>query len=81
MAVESEPVGVAGLPQIHPRRRSETKYHIKSGYQQQFAARCFTEQKKYVFSLDKSKRMITLEMCLKCLNAGNVIESRDGVKS
>jgi hypothetical protein len=82
MALESEPVvGVAGLRQIHPRQRNKTKYHIKSGHQKQCAARCYTEQKKYVFSLDKSKRMVTLEMLLKCLNAGNVIGSHDGEKS
>jgi hypothetical protein len=82
VALESEPVvGVAGLPQIHPRQRNKTKYHTKSGHQKECAARCCTEQRKYVFSLDKSKRMVTLEMLRKFLNAGNVLGSHDGEKS
>jgi len=83
MALESKPVvGVAGLPQIHPRQRNKTKYRMKPCHQEQCAARCCTEPKKYVFSLDKSKRVVTLEMLLKYLNAGNVIGgSHDGEKS
>jgi len=82
MALESEPVvGVAGLPQIHPRQRNKTKYHVKYDHQKQCVARCCTERKKFVFSLDKAKRMVTLEMLLICLNAGNVIGSHDGEKS
>jgi hypothetical protein len=51
MAVESDPVlSVAGLPQLHPRQRNKTKYHIKSGPQKQCVAHCRTEQKKCVFS-------------------------------
>jgi hypothetical protein len=65
-----------GIVPIH-----KTKYHIQSGHQKQCAARCCAEQKKCVFSLDKLKRMVTLEMLLKCLNAGNVTGSHDGEKS
>ena len=39
-------------------------------------------ERNMCFSLDKSKRVVTLEMLLKCLNAGNVIGgSHDGEKS
>jgi hypothetical protein len=95
MAPGLEPaVGIADNPQVPPpthpphpptycpaREIKRSAIYISMAVRKPSAARCFTEQKKNTFSLEKAKRNITLKVFLKCLNAGNVTGSDDGEKS